>query len=276
MATRAKRAAPMVGVIPGYNEFELDIESVLRAQIPNFFDQVAAAPLTHEAVLALPEGAKGAYMLLHRGTPVYAGKTDSRHGFHDRLRRHWYTLQYRKNIRIEDMSFKAVRIMVFSNFDVEAILIEEMRKRDGAHLTWNDSGFGSNDPGHNREDQETAEFDDTYPIDIDRPLRVIQAGWRNLHELLVYAKDQLPFLLRYETDEKGRKGKKVTYQKYTVGHAEQRAAEVDIPTDAPTMRELMTIIVKALPGWRVTVFPGRVILYRDQEDYTFATEYIAA
>ena len=41
------------------------------------------------------------------------------------------------------------------------------------------------------------------------------------------------------------------------------------------MRELMTIAVQALPGWRVTVFPGRVILYRGQTDYTFATEYIS-
>lgn len=275
MASRVKRAASVIGAIPGYNEFELDIESVLRAQLPNFFDKVAAAPLNLESVLALPEGAKGAYMLLHRGTPVYAGKTDSRHGFHDRLRRHWYTLQYRKNIRIEDMSFKAVRIMVFSNFDVEAILIEEMRKRDGAHLAWNDSGFGSNDPGHNREDQETADFDDAYPIDMDHPLDVVKAGRHNLLALLVHAKDNLPFLLRYETDEKGRKGKKVTYQKYNVGHADQRAVDVEIPHDAPTMRELMTIAIRALPGWRVTVFPGRVILYRGQDKYKFATEYIA-
>lgn len=261
--------------IRGYNEFELDIENVLRAQIPNYFDQISDAPLTQKNVLALPEKAKGAYMLLHENCPVYAGKTDSRHGFRDRLLRHWHTLQYRKNLNIADMSFKAVRVMVFSNFDVETILIEEMRKRSSEYLQWNDSGFGSNDPGHNRENQETAKFDVDYPIDIDHPLdNVVQAGRYNLRDLLVQAKENLPFLLRYETDATNRNGKKVVYAHHRVGHADQRNVEVEVPNDMPTMRELMTIAVGALPGWRATVFPGRVILYRGQANYTFATEHI--
>ena len=88
------------------------------------------------------------------------------------------------------------------------------------------------------------------------------------------AKHRLPFLLRYETDEKSRNGKKVIYERHTIGHADQRTVEVQIPSDMPTMRELMTIAVRALPGWRFTVFPGRVIFYRGHEDYKFATEYI--
>lgn len=262
--------------IHGYNEFELDIESILRAQVPDYFDKITQAPLTHANVMALPEKAKGAYLLLHRGTPVYAGKTDSRHGFRERLLRHWHTLHYRKNLNLAEMAFKAVRIMVFSNFDVETILIEEMRNRSKEYLQWNDSGFGSNDPGHNREDQETAKFDEDYPIDIDHPLEnVVKAGKHNLRDLLVQAKENLPFLLRFETDEKSRNGKKVKYERHTIGHADQRNVEVNIPTDTPTTRELMTIAVQALPGWRATVFPGRVILYRGQSDYKFATEYIS-
>ncbi|MDA8172203.1 MAG: hypothetical protein M0Z48_10315 [Nitrospiraceae bacterium] len=273
MARSIKRTPPVVGPILGYDEFELNIESVLRDQLPNFFHSVDEAPLTYSNVQTLPVGAKGAYMLLHGGVPVYAGKTDSRHGFRDRLKRHWYTLQHRQRLRIEDMSFKAVRVMVFSNFDVETILIEEMRLRDSAHLTWNDSGFGSNDPGRNREGQEPAEFDELYPIDIDKPLDVIRAGKYNLRDLLVDVKEKLPYLLRYETDETGRRGNKVTYARHTVGHADQRAAEVDIPHDALTMREFLTIVIRALPGWQGTVFPGRVILYRENQDYQFAMEY---
>ena len=262
--------------VQGYNEFELDIESILRAQIPEYFDQISDAPLTQSNVLALPEKAKGAYLLLHQNTVVYAGKTDARNGFRDRLLRHWGTLQHRKNLKIADISFKAVRIMVFSNFDIETILIEALRKRDKANLRWNDSGFGSNDPGHNRESQEPAKFDVDYPIDMDHPLEnVVQAGEYILRDLLVQAKDRLPFLLRYETDEKSRTGQKVLYERHTVGHADQRKVKVTVPSATPTMRELMTIAVKALPGWRVTVFPGRVILYRDHGDYKFATEYIA-
>jgi hypothetical protein len=172
------------------------------------------------------------------------------------------------------MSFKAVRIMVFSNFDVEAILIQEMRKLDVDHLAWNDSGFGSNDPGHRREGQRPAPFDAQHPIDIDRPLEgAISAGTYNLRDLLVETKDKLPFLLRYETDEKSRDGEDITYGKHTVGHADQRAVEVVIPHDAPTMREFMNIVIAALPGWQATIFPGRVILYREQAMYQYATEY---
>jgi hypothetical protein len=60
-------------MILGYSEFELDIESILRAQLPSYFDQVCAAPLTNTGVSALPPGAKGAYMLLHR---VYAATSE--------------------------------------------------------------------------------------------------------------------------------------------------------------------------------------------------------
>ena len=101
----------------------MDVESVLREQLPAFFSTIDTAPLTHENVQNLPSGAKGAYVLFHLGRPVYAGKTDARHGFRNRLERHWYTLQHRHNLQIGDMGFKAVRVMVFSNFDVETILI---------------------------------------------------------------------------------------------------------------------------------------------------------
>jgi len=268
-----KHTPPVVCSIPGYDEFELNIENVLRAQLPNFLHNVNAAPLIYSNVQSLPAGAKGAYMLLHCGVPMYAGKTDSRHGFRDRLTRHWYTLQHRQRLRIEDISFKAIRVMVFSNFDVETILIEEMRHQDPAYLRWNDSGFGSNDPGHNREGQEPAEFDMQYPIDIDKPLDVIHADTYNMRDLLVDVKEKLPYLLRYETDETGRRGNKVTYARHTVGHADQRATTVNIPRNALTMREFLTIVVGALPGWQSTVFPGRVILYRENQNYQFAIEY---
>jgi hypothetical protein len=105
--------------IPGYDEFEIDIEKVMRADLPAHFTSVPAASLTRQSIGLIPERAKGAYMLFLGGRPVYAGKTDTRHGFRDRLSRHHFTLQHRHSVDIAGMSFKAVRIMVFSNFDVE-------------------------------------------------------------------------------------------------------------------------------------------------------------
>ncbi len=275
-APRPARQLSLVGgPIPGYNEFEMDVESVLREQLPAFFEGIDLAPLTHENVEKIPQGAKGAYVLFHHRVPVYAGKTDAKHGFRNRLGRHWYTLQHRHGLHIDDIGFKAVRVMVFSNFDVEAILIEELRRQNEEYLAWNDSGFGSNDPGRNREGQEPAEFDELFPIDIDKPLDVIPPGTQGLLPLLANVKDASPYLLRYETDVKGRqKNGKITYVRYKIGHADQRAATVTIPPPPISMRDFLAIVVAALPGWQATVFPDRIILYRESADYQFAKEYI--
>ncbi|HVI99625.1 MAG TPA: GIY-YIG nuclease family protein [Sphingomonas sp.] len=259
----------------GYVEYEIDIERVLRGDLPRIVDGIDPAPLTAASVNAIPEGAKGAYVLLLDGYPVYAGKTDTRHGFRDRLNRHAYSIQNRKNLDPDTISFKAIRILVFSNFDVEAILIDEMRKADKAALSWNYSGFGSNDPGHRREGQQPAEFDVQYPVNIDRPLHLVRPGQYQLLPLLVRLKDHLPFNLRYETDLKpGTNDKYVDYRK---GHVDQREAGSVVVDDADTTRTLLLKIMMALPpGWRTTVFPGRVILYKDGTNYRYALESFTA
>ena len=168
-------------VIQGYDEFEIDLEAILRSQIPLSFRRFQAAPLTSDVIKAIPEHAKGAYILYLDHRPVYAGKTDTRHGFRARLERHAWTIQGRSGLEARRLSFKAVRIMVFSAFDVEAILIAEMKKADPDVLAWNNSGFGSNDPGRNRDGQQPAEFDKLFPIDID----YIPGSFRNPGIVLV-------------------------------------------------------------------------------------------
>lgn len=257
----------------GYVEYEIDIERVLRTDLPGVLDRVPVAPLTAEAVNAIPAGAKGAYVLFENGRPVYAGKTDTRHGFRDRLGRHAFTIQHRQNLDPSTIGFKAIRILVFSNFDVEAILIDALRKADESALRWNDSGFGSNDPGHNRERQEPAGFDLERPIDIDRPLG-IEAGTYALLELLVTLKDGLPFTVRYQTDQLP--GKKRP-EHYRTGHADQRGAAPVAIDEADTLRSVLKKALGVLPpGWRVTVFPDRVILYAETEVYPYAREYLSA
>lgn len=257
MPTMTSHGGPTAGGLLGYGEYEMNLENVLKSEIPSSFESVAAAPLTQGNVQALPEGAKGAYLLLQEGVPVYAGKTDSRHGFQNRLTRHFHTLQHRKNIHIDDMSFKALRIAVFNIIDVEAILINELRRRDARLLSWNFSGFGSNDPGRRRDGQVPAKFDKDFPIDIDRPLVEIRAGTCDLQELLEKAKNVVPYLLRYN-----------------IGDSNQANPQVTIAGDSPSMRDLLTIAVISLPGLQATIFPGRVILYREQRKYEYATEQI--
>lgn len=163
--------------------------------------------------------------------------------------------------------------MVFSNFDVEAILIDELRRRDPEALRWNFSGFGSNDPGRNREDQEPAIFDRERPVDIDHPLDFLESGVTiSPLGLLTALKDNLPYDFRYETDP-NEKGKPT---RYTVGHVHHRqAADIALPTGPITMRGALRLILDVLPqGWRATVFPGRVILYRETKTYRYARDHL--
>ena len=257
----------------GYVEYEIDVEKVLRDELPGVVDRAEIASLTLEAIAAIPERAKGAYVLFEDGVPVYAGKTDTRHGFRSRLARHHHTIQDRIGLDPATIGFKAVRIMVFSNFDVEAILIDELRRKDANALRWNFSGFGSNDPGHNRETQEPAEFDKERPIDIDKPLDFLPRDtMMGTLDLLVAIKDGLPYLFRYETDanERGRA------KRHTIGHIDQReAAPITLPAEPITMRKALRLALRTLPNeWRATIFPDRVILYREKVTYKYAREHL--
>ncbi len=173
-----------IPAISGYGEFEIDIERVLRTALPPFLDSVTPAPLTPSAINALPPRAKGAYMLLLEAHPVYVGKTDTRHGFRDRLNRHAFSVRHRVGLDPLKVSFKAARIMVFSAFDVEAILIAELRRMDSSALRWNDSGFGSNDPGRRRDGQEPAFFDREFPVDVNQSLDDMPPGSQTAAEAL--------------------------------------------------------------------------------------------
>lgn len=252
--------------IPGYNEFELDVEKVLREQLPPFFDDVQPATLTPENIQLLPPQAKGAYLLLHDGVEIYAGKTDARHGFRNRLERHHYSIQHRRGLDSERVSFKAIRIWVFSALDVESLLINELKNRRAGALAWNFSGFGSNDPGRKREGQQPADFDLEYPIYVERPLPFMPAGDHTIHDVLQTLKNGLPYLLRYQT--RGDRARS--------GHDEYRDSNVRLPTPGMSALEVMKAIVEAFPddSWQATIFPSRIILYKKKEDFEFASYII--
>ena len=256
--------------LQAYREFELDLTRALLEHLPPILDDLTPATLTRKNVLALPEEAQGVYMLLEKGLPMYIGKTDAEHGFRTRLYRHLQTLSARKNVDLSEVSFKAVRIMVFTTINVEATLIKHFLGNN--KMAWQKSGFGSNDPGHNRETQEPSLFDLQHPINIDLPLDFVKKGSRTALDLLVELKERLPYDFRYETDPGS--GKRPA--KYTVGHADQREGMIVVPQDAMTLRELLgRVLVPTLQqGWVATIFPGRVIFYKETTKYRFAVEQI--
>jgi hypothetical protein len=252
-----------VDKIKGYNEFELDVEDILKKQLPAHFQQVEAAPLTLENIYEIPEGAKGAYLLLKDGEEVYAGKTDAKHGFRNRLQRHFYSMKDRHNLPPESMSFKAVRIWVFSALDVESILITQLKAGRKGALPWNNSGFGSNDPGRRRDTQIPANFDIWHPINVELKLDFINAGTYRVSEVLETLADNLPYYIRYEKN-----GKK--------GHPEFDTTYVTLAEDKMSAVEVLEAIVQAFPdvSWQATIFHGRIILYKESKNYVYATYVI--
>jgi hypothetical protein len=254
------RAIQIVRSSPGYIEFELDLIGAIVTQLPPCISSMTAAPLTLANARALPN-AQGVYQLIHDGIVKYVGKTDADAGLRARLSGHVQKFMHRDNIAPASVFFKAIHILVLTAMDIETELIREYRNPE-----WNGSGFGSNDPGRNREetDKPVYGFDSQFPINIDLPLDFVSAGTGSVHALLILLKENLPYVLRYQTTTTTRTG----FGYKTHPHSDYVATLVTVPDPPITARQLLRLIVAALPhGWQATVFPSHVILYRETMSY---------
>lgn len=61
-----------------------------------------------------------------------------------------------------------------------------------------------------------------------------------------------------------------------MGHVEQRDTMLPVPGSGMSLRTLLAdeIIPRLPAGWVATVFPGRVILYKEPKTYRYADEQI--
>lgn len=248
----------------GYRSFEFDLPPALLSQLLDVLGAMERGPLSHEHVTAVVPEAQGVYQLFHNDKLVYVGKTDAESGLRRRLQRHAFTILSRHNLDVSQMTFKAVRVLVFSAMDLETALIRHYRE-NGSPSVWNGSGFGNNDPGRQRDltALRADGFDANYPINIDLP--IITEGLtapRSALDLLAQVSSRLPYTLRHE--------------KTVAATALLRATSVAPRSPTTTMRELMTQVVAALPpGWQATKLSGRVILYQEHQDRYPGGEIIA-
>jgi hypothetical protein len=243
----------------GFVEFEFDLPDALLQSLVAIFDKMFAAPLSTSSLSDVPD-AQGVYQLLLDGEVVYIGKTDGDAGLKRRLSRHSLTVQHRKNLPVANVSFKAVRIFVFTAMDLETQLIAHYREQ--APLSWNNSGFGSNDPGRNRDDTalRAGHFDLLYPIDLDERINLDIPAGSNVAAALTALRGFLPYTLRFEGESSKRP------------HSELIAAEMPTMSMPTTTRKLLLDVLSALPtGWQATVLAGRVILYREDRTYESGT-----
>lgn len=182
----------------GYRDFEFDLPSALLTRLVQIFDEMAAAPLDTTMIAGVPDQAQGLYQLFFDDTLAYIGKTDAEAGLGRRLGRHREKIQHRHNLDPARVSFKAVRVYVFTAVDLETQLINHYGGLGRVH--WNGSGFGSNDPGRERDTTKFKDnhFDALYPIDIDCALAVDLPATGSAATILSTLKAILPYTLRYE------------------------------------------------------------------------------
>ena len=243
----------------GFIEFEFDLPDALLQSLIAIFDRMAPALLTGQNVSEIPD-AQGVYQLLKGGQVVYIGKTDGDAGLRQRLTRHAATIRHRKNLLSSEITFKAVRVFVFTAMDLETELIRHYSSI--APVPWNKSGFGSNDPGRNRDETnlKAGHFDLLYPIDLDEIVDANFSGGMSAAAILGTLRASLPYTLRFEGAGSGRSA-----------HTELQTTIVSsIPPAPHTVRQIIEAVLGALPaGWQATVLAGRVILYRETKNYPF-------
>jgi hypothetical protein len=244
-------------MIGGFREFEFDLPEALLASLIRMFDIMPSAPLLSENVLQLPE-AQGVYQLLHDDVIVYIGKTDAEAGLRQRLERHAWTIQHRCNLEPAKVFFKAIRVFVFTAIDLETQLIAHYGH--GTTVSWNRSGFGSNDPGRERDTTKLKPngFDANFPVDLDRPIRIEGKDVTTAATLLSALRGAVPYTVRSESSPHNPRKPHPDLE-----------VQMTFDSNRATAREVVEAVVAALPeGWQATLLPGRVILYKERKVYS--------
>lgn len=241
----------------GYADFEFDLPEALLIKLVECLDGLEPNALLSDVVSQIPD-AQGVYQLFYHGHLVYIGKTDAEAGLRKRLDRHAKKVQHRHNLQPSEVSFKAVRIYVFTAVDLETQLLHHY-KSSGVEDWWNDSGFGANDPGRRRDKTvyKNTHFDRRFPIDIDRDLEIELPATSAAANYLQSLKVHLPFVFRFEGEGKSRRP-----------HPELVNTQILMPEGIKSARGIITAIVKQLPkGWQATALPSHIILYKESDKY---------
>lgn len=251
----------------GFIAFELDLMGAVMHQLIPTLDQTESTQLTLANTQTLPDK-QGVYLLIHDDEIRYVGKTDADAGLRTRLMRHVQKFEQRQNVQPSDVSYKAAQILVLTAMDVETKVIQHYRAE------WNGSGFGSNDPGRNRETTDKPEqgFDARFPLDIDVPAQILDPGRMTVHEALIALKQGLPYTLRFEVSLPPPRTKVGSHDYRINPHPDMPASQIVVPPGPLSVRDTMQLIVAALPaGWQSTYFVSHIILYKENRNYLHGT-----
>lgn len=243
-----------------FEELEFDLPTALIHALVALLDEMPSATLTEKHVSTV-ENQQGIYQLFLDGELVYIGKTDADAGLQTRLRRHSKKIQGRIGLNSSRVTFKAVRIYVFTAMDLEELLIAHFGLT--STNSWNNSGFGANDPGRERDSTRLKEhhFDKKYPIQLQLPVDVGADGKaQSVNDVLVKLKKAVPYLIRSQTASGGSKRP----------HEDLVKTPITIPAKKELTAERILRLIKTALGveWQVTALPGYVVIYKEERSYS--------
>lgn len=239
----------------GFKEFEFDLPEALLNSLVDIFAEMPSAPLKHNVVQEIPD-AQGVYQLFLDGNLTYIGKTDAEAGLRKRLMRHASKIQQRVGLDPSRVTFRAVRVFVFTAVDLETQLIKHYDVE-----TWNGSGFGANDPGRQRDTTtyKPEHYDAQYPIDIDHVLEGVtlpESGTADSYWKIIRA--NIPY----------------TFRAQNAGGSSRKPhddflRQIKVPAETPvTVRAIVSAVVPQLPaGWQAVKLMSHVILYKETKIY---------
>jgi len=235
-----------------YAELEFDLAGALRERLVEMFHLMPTAALDRSVVSSEVPNEQGVYQLYHHQQLVYIGKTDAEAGLRARLGRHADKILHRVGLEPSAVSFKAIRLFVFTVMDLETELLRNNKP------AWNGRGFGSNDPGRERDTTKIkpTNFDALYPIDIHRQIDFDFGALQpcSAEEALAAVQRGVPWKLRREN--LGGRSRKC--------HSDLQNNLVKFSGTSRTPWELISEIVHQLPsGWQATALRSHVILYKE-------------
>lgn len=242
---------------------EFDLPTALRDQIVAQLRRMKPATLSESNIAAMGASGdgQGVYQLFYKGELAYIGKTDLEAGLRKRLLRHANKISSRKNIEKKDVKFLSLRVYVYSAMDLDSSLIAYYKKQKTPAF-WNTSGFGSNDPGRQRDTSRVKDshFDSLYPIDLNWPIYDALIESKTIAEALISLKKKTPYLIRFETN-----GKKAPHADLT-----NRAAPIFNKNES-VGSALLKISHSLGAKWQITALPGYVIIYKENREYAHGT-----
>lgn len=246
-----------------FDMFQLSITRALRDQLMEHFEDLQPVSLSERFISELGPGG-GVYQLFCEGALVYVGKSD--YDLADRLRTHRKKLASRwaagrTHALIKDITFKCLYVKEdLSAVAPENALINSLREgsrsKGAGAVVWNVNGFGSKDPGKERDTTkyENWHFDIKYPIMLGGSID-LDASHLSPAALAKSLKKIVPYNFRFG--------------------AMPSSGTVSGGGRLKTDVEAYRVLAQALPEkWSVVALPGYVISYpKDVQDFPAAQRW---